>query len=108
MVARLTNLMLGLWLFLSAFSWPHPGASGFITWTAGLLIACVSILTMAFPAARWANVVLGLWVMVAAFIFHQDNATLWNNLVVGLCVFIAAPVHTLAQDLAPSRSSQHA
>lgn len=107
MPARFLNLTLGLWLFISAFCWPHAGASGPVTWISGLLIALVALVSMAFPPARWLNAVLGVWVVAAAFVFQQDNATLWHNLILGMSVFFIAPVHPVRDEI-PPHLPQHA
>ena len=37
MTARIFNVLLGTWLFLSAFAWPHPPAQGFTALVCGAL-----------------------------------------------------------------------
>jgi hypothetical protein len=86
--ARLLNLMLGGWLFLSAFLWPHTYNSQTNTWLVGLLIATFAVLASALPAARWLNTGAALWLFASTLVLARaDHATLVNNCVVAIAVF---------------------
>jgi hypothetical protein len=99
MAVRVISVMMGVWLFLSAFLWPHHGAVALTTWIPGLLIAAVALLAVAVPPARFVNVALGLWVLVAA-LANGGADVVWTNGIVGITVFIAA----LIPPLPPERS----
>ncbi len=83
------NIVLGIWLFISAFIWPHTDASRMNTWICGLLVAALAVATMWIRPVRWLNAALGLWVVVGAVLIpHGSAGTLWNNLIVGLLVLL--------------------
>lgn len=94
MAVRIVSLALGVWLFVSAFLWPHPAHVALTTWIPGALIAIVAAVAIAVPPARFLNALLGAWVLAAA-LAGGDDVLVWNNGVVGLAVVIAALVPTL-------------
>ena len=61
------NVLLGMWLFFSAFLWPHPYAQMVNTWILGVLCVVFSVVAMIQPPARYLNTVVGLWVFVSAW-----------------------------------------
>jgi hypothetical protein len=87
--ARWLNLVLGGWLFFSAFLWPHAYRLQTSTWGLGMLIAVFAVLASALPAMRWANSFFALGVLMTAglALLHGDMHTLVNNGLVGLAVF---------------------
>jgi hypothetical protein len=94
MAVRVLSLMMGVWLFVSAFLWPHHGPVALSTWIPGLLIAAVALAALAAPPLRFVNAILGLWVLVAAVASGADDLV-WSNGVAGLTVAVAAFVPTL-------------
>ncbi len=105
---RWLNLVLGVWLFISAFIWPHTAASQTNTWIVGILIAIFAIAAMFAPAVRWVNTVLAVWLFVSTlFIQHVTAGTAWNNCIVAVIVFFVslAPseaLHRRGQALTPA------
>jgi hypothetical protein len=73
------NVILGLWLFISAFVWPHSQAQWANTWILGVLCVIFALIAMARPAARYANLVLSVWLFISAFALPTIAvATRWN------------------------------
>ncbi len=92
--ARILNLLLGIWLFISAFVWPHTIAQRTNTWILGVLCVIFAIIAMtASPAVRWLNTALAIWLFISVWALpHQNLATMWNNALVAICVFILSLV----------------
>ena len=91
--ARYVNAALGVWLFISAFAWPHTQASGTNTWIVGALIAICALWAIRSPSVRWANTVLAIWLLLSTFfIEHVTAATVWNNAIVAIVVFLLSLV----------------
>ena len=89
--ARYANIMLGLWLFLTAFAWRHAPAAWANTWIVGLLVVAVAIWGLRYPGLWRLNALLGVWLIVASFVFpHILAASRWNNAVVGFLVALIA------------------
>jgi hypothetical protein len=105
MGARGLNLLIGVWLFISAFVWPHAVASRTNTWILGVLIVAFALIAMAQPAARWLNALAALWLFFSTLLsFHDTTATLWNNIIVAIVVFIVALVGNMgARDVTSIR-----
>jgi hypothetical protein len=86
---RVANLILGAWLFLSAFLWRHTPAARANTWIVGVLIIVFAVLSGARPQARYANTVLAVWLFLSSLsIYHVTGATAWNNCIVAILVFL--------------------
>lgn len=86
---RYANIVLGAWLFLSAFLWTHYDGSFTNTWLVGALIAAFAIGALRAPALRWVNTALSAWlILTTLFAWPALTGTLWNNVLVGVLVFI--------------------
>ncbi len=86
--ARVANIVLGVWLFISAFVWLHSYASRTNTWICGLLAVAFAVWALWAPAARWLNTALSIWLFFSTLvIFHANVGTLWNNIIVAILVF---------------------
>jgi hypothetical protein len=86
-IARGINVLLGSWLFLSAFLWEHGGAQRTNTAIVGVLIASLALVAMSAPAVRWLNTILSFWLFVSVWALpHHSLATMFNNAVVALVV----------------------
>ncbi|HXU01663.1 MAG TPA: SPW repeat protein [Polyangia bacterium] len=89
---RYANILLGLWLFISAFAWPHSHASFTNTWIMGIIVAFVALLALSIRQVRFVNTVSGIWLVVSAFLLPRLRGadgvgTVLNNLIVGILVF---------------------
>jgi hypothetical protein len=92
-VPRNANIVLGAWLFGSAFVWPHPGASFTNTWVVGVLILGFALGALAAPALRWANAALAVWlILTTSLLWPATPGTLWNNVIIGVLVFVLSSV----------------
>jgi hypothetical protein len=99
-VPRWINLLLGVWLFISAFAWPHTMAEMTDAWVVGLLIVAASVIAMYWPTARYANTVLAIWLFFSSLGFpHQHTATIWNHVIVAIIVFVLSLVPSRASNL---------
>ena len=67
---RYVNLLLGTWLFISAFVWPHSRDASAASWIMGASIAMNAFASIWAPPARYFNTVLGVlslgWHLTAA------------------------------------------
>ena len=85
--ARYANILLGLWLFLTAFAWRHAPGAWANTWIVGLLVVAVAIWGLTYQGLWRVNALLGLWLIVAALVFpHLLGASRANNIVVGFLI----------------------
>ncbi|HEX3762276.1 MAG TPA: hypothetical protein VHW23_26425 [Kofleriaceae bacterium] len=92
---RWVNLLIGIWLIISAFAWPHGGGARANTWILGALIAIASIWAMYAPGARFLNTIFAIWLFFATLvIYHASAATVWNNLIAAVIVFVLSLIPT--------------
>ena len=91
--ARYASLLLGIWLFSSAFLWRHVPASETNTWAVGIIIGSVSLAAIRAPAARLANTTVAVWLLLSTLLmFDSSPATAWNNALVAAAVFLLSLV----------------
>jgi hypothetical protein len=90
MVARVLNISLGAWLFLSTFLWPHGGAQFWNALAAGALVVAFAFLALrSVPEARYANTAIGIWLVISTFLLRSlTAATVWNHFIVGFAVLV--------------------
>ena len=88
--ARIINVILGVWLFISAFIWPHSQAQLTNTWILGVLAVIFGLVAMfAAPMARYLNTLVAIWLFISAFALVSVSAgTVWNNVIVAILMFI--------------------
>ncbi len=92
-VARGINVLLGIWLFVSAFLWEHTGAERTNTWILGVLCFMFALAAMRASTARWLNTALSIWLFISVWALPHDNlATMWNNALVAIVVFLLSLV----------------
>lgn len=88
-LARVLNVVLGLWLVLSAFVWYHAPPSRLATVILGALCALFALLSFVRPAVRYLNIALSIVLFFLSFsLAGPENATVWNNFFVACMVFI--------------------
>jgi hypothetical protein len=93
MTARIVNVVLGAWLFVSAFLWPHSGSQLTNTWICGLLAGAFALIAMKVEEVRFLNTALSIWLFIAAFALPTYAAgTIWNNALVAIAMFIVSLV----------------
>ena len=86
---RWVNFLIGIWLIISAFAWPHSAGARANTWILGALIALASIWAVFTPGARFLNTIFAIWLFFATLvIYHASSATVWNNVIAAVVVFV--------------------
>jgi hypothetical protein len=85
------NVVLGSWLFVSAFLWAHSPAQQANTWVSGALCAAFALTAIALPWARYLNSVLAIWIFVSTWAMPVDRlGTLWHNALVAIAIFVVS------------------
>ena len=82
--ARVTSLLIGLWLIASPFLLESSTSQMNNTWLAGAVAAVVALLSLARPQVRFINAAVGVWVFLSAFMFPGTGEMMWNNAACGL------------------------
>lgn len=77
--------VLGIWLFLSAFSWPHETVHLVNHVVCAVITVVVTIVSVRLPVVRFINSFVGLWLVISALVFDSASiATPWNGVFVGV------------------------
>lgn len=95
MSARAVNVVLGIWLFISAFAWPHSHAQMANTWILGVLCVAFALIAARSPSVRYLNTALAVWLFISAFALPTaEIGTIWNNALVAVAIFIVSLVES--------------
>lgn len=95
MPARTVNVILGVWLFISAFLWRHSAVQMNNTWIMGVLCVVFALIAMRVEGARYLNTALSVWLFISAFVLPEvSRATVWNNALVAIAIFIVSLIPT--------------
>jgi hypothetical protein len=91
--ARAANIILGAWLFISAFLWPHSPQQYTNAWLVGLLVAAIAIVGFWVPSIRYLNTVLAVWLFISAWALPRVNSgTTWNHVLVAIAIFVVSMI----------------
>ena len=89
--ARIINIVLGVWLFISAFLWLHSYAQMTNTWIVGALVVVFALVALRVPEARYLNAVLAVWLFISVWALPTlSNATRWCNALTAIAIFAVA------------------
>src|SRR5581483_9557934 len=92
---RWVNALVGVWLFISAFVWPHSAPQYANTWIMGIITVAVALIAIGSPGVRFVNTAVGIWLIISTFALPSISvATRWNNFIVGIVVGILSLVGT--------------
>ncbi len=104
MGARIANIVLGVWLFISAFLWPHTYTQMTNSWILGVLCVVFALVALSAPPARYLNTALAVWLFISAFAFTANSqGTVWNNAIVAVLIFFFSMVPSGAAMLPTTR-----
>lgn len=86
---RILNIILGIWLFVSAFLWMHSEAQFTNTWLVGAGITLFGLIALGAPAFRYVNTALAVWLFISVWALPiLQTGTGWNNALVAIAVFV--------------------
>ena len=90
-MSNAVNLVLGGWLFMSAFLWPHSDVQRLNAIIAGGLAAIFALLSTRARVIHYLSAAVGAWLFWFAWFFSSRNlATAYNEMAVGLAMFCFA------------------
>ena len=91
--ARAMNVVLGAWLVVSVFLWPHLPASRESTAIGGALCALVALVATRVPRAHWLNAAVALALFATVWLVpHAHRASEWNDAVTAFFILPLALV----------------
>ena len=93
MGARIFNVLIGTWLFLSAFAWPHAHGQKLAAIICGAATALLSLATNYFSGLRYLTAVIGVMLFVISVSAAPwRTPTSWHNGIIAVAIFVAALV----------------
>jgi hypothetical protein len=100
---RAITIVAGIWLFISAFLWPHTAAQRTNTWILGILAVLIAAAATQARALRYLNTALSVWLFVSAFaLTTMARGTIWNNAIVAIVIFFLSLVPASEAAVAPA------
>lgn len=91
MTTRIFNALIGIWLFVSAFMWPHAQAEGTLTVICAVLTFVLAIASFYTIASRYANIVVAAALFIGSLALPSiTRATVWNNVIVAVAILFAS------------------
>jgi hypothetical protein len=96
---RLISAMLGFWLFLSSFLWPHDHFQLLNAWVVGIAGVTAALVALAgFDWGRYVNAALGAWLIISTLLLPRTSiATSWNHLLVGFAMILFGLMSSLRE-----------
>jgi len=92
MSPRTLNILLGTWLFLSSFVWPHSSPAFVAAVACGALTVVLSLATSYASGLRYLTAAVAVILLVASLSTSASrwDRTFWHNSIVAIAIFIAA------------------
>jgi hypothetical protein len=80
-------MVLGLWLYVSAFAWAHTSGNRLNTCLVGLFVGIAASMAAGASVMRRLSSALAAWLAFTTLIVYPSRpATLWNNLILAVTV----------------------
>ncbi|HVU49721.1 MAG TPA: hypothetical protein VHL80_03485 [Polyangia bacterium] len=97
---RLVNVILAVWVLVSAFLWRHSWAQRSIGVVFGVVAFAFALAALYSRQFRWVSAFVGgLLVAFGLFVTRLQAATEWNDIVVGAAMVVASLVPDRGADI---------
>lgn len=91
MTTRVFNALIGMWLFVTAFMWPHQHAQAALTVACAVLTFVLAILSFYTMAARYGHLVVAVALFIGTLALpSMTRATVWNNVIVAVAILASS------------------
>jgi threonine/homoserine efflux transporter RhtA len=91
MTTRVFNALIGVWLFVTAFMWPHTQSEGTLTVVCAVLTFLLAIASFYTMAARYGNIVVAAALFIGTLVLPAvTRASIWNNVIVAVAILGAS------------------
>jgi hypothetical protein len=104
MTTRIFNALIGIWLLVTAFMWPHLLAERIVTIVAAVLTFVLALLSIYTGAARYLNASVAVLLFLSTLVLPAiTRATTWNNAIVAIAILAASLVDNGPEAIRPER-----
>lgn len=91
MSIRIFNVLMGTWLFISAFMWPHSPLEAAFTMACGGLSVVFALATIYYGGFRYLNAGLAVVLFTSTVVLAGwRGPTMWHNAIVAIALFVLA------------------
>jgi hypothetical protein len=91
MSTRIFNVLIGTWLFVSAFMWSHAPLEAAFTMACGGLSVVFALATIYNRGFRYLNAGLAVLLFISTIVLSAwHGPTMWHNAVVAIAIFVLA------------------
>jgi hypothetical protein len=91
MTARIFNVLIGTWLFISAFAWPHTQTQAATAIFGGVATVALAILSIYSRQARYANAGVAVVIFVVSlFGPSMRDGTVWHNTIMAAAILFSS------------------
>lgn len=88
MVAPILNVLLGLWLFVSAFALQRPTGQFVMTALLGIATAATAVFSIYTRAARYVNLGIAFLLFFVSVLGSGPRASVWHNVVIAAVIVL--------------------
>jgi hypothetical protein len=88
--SRMVTIVVGVWLVVSTFVWPHTPAQTASTLIVGVAAMIFAAAATRAPQLRWAHPMLAVWLVISVWVLPTYAGTFWSNLGAAIVMFMAA------------------
>jgi hypothetical protein len=99
--------MLGGWLLISAFAWPHHGAELYSVVITGSLALLCGVWLLRFPALQYASTALGAWLLFSALGLAHRPLTAWHDGLIGAAILTLSSIPILGRGTGLEYGARH-
>jgi len=91
MSPRIFNVVMGTWLFISAFAWRHSPVQFWAALICGALTILLTLATFYVPAVRYLVAVFAVFLFVESLTGAAGfRRTAWHDAIIAIAIFLAA------------------
>jgi hypothetical protein len=91
MSLRIFNVLIGTWLFISAFMWQHAPLEAAFTMACGGLSVVFALATIYNGGFRYLNAGLAVVLFISSIVLSGwRGPTMWHNAVIAIALFVLA------------------
>lgn len=91
MSPRIFNVLMGIWLFISAFAWRHSPAEFWAALICGAVTIVLTLGTFYVPGLRYLVAVFALMLLVESVTAAASvRRTAWHDAIIAIAIFVAA------------------
>jgi hypothetical protein len=90
MMAPLLNVLLGLWLFVSAFALPRTIGQFALTAVIGVAVAVAGVVSIYTRAARYVSLGLATLLFFVTVMGDGSRGPVWHNVVIAAMIMVGA------------------